>query len=118
MHIPKEYFHDKAALALSGLSLLIVLLTIITLLVRLSLGSGNSYIVGYRANLGIEAFQSGSPTAVVLFIVFSLVIFTAQTLLCWRVFLIQRRLAIGILASGAFLLLLALITSNALLALH
>lgn len=118
MQIPKKYFEDKLALGLSSASLLIVVLTIILLVVRLNLASGSSFIVSYRANLGIEAFKSGGILGILNFIFFSVVVFGFQTALCWRTYLIKRRLAIGVLVVGLFLLLLCLVVSNALLALH
>lgn len=118
MQIPKKYFEDKLALALSSLSALTAITTIILLLFRSSFANGGSYIVGYRANLGIEAFKSGGVADIVSFIIFSVVVLILQTLLCWRFYQIDRRLAIGILSAGLFLLILCLVVSNSLIALH
>lgn len=81
MQIPKQYFEDKLALGLSSASLLTVLLTIILLVVRLNLASGSSFIVSYRANLGIEAFKSGGLGGILSFIVFSIAVLGLQTVL-------------------------------------
>lgn len=115
MQIPKKYFEDRLALALNVVCALVMLAAIILLLIRL--GGGN-YIIGYRQNLGIEAFASGGVAGIVSFIIFEVVVFALTTVLALRTYLIERRLAIGVLAAGLFLLTLALVVSNALLALH
>lgn len=115
MQIPKKYFEDRLVLALNVVSLFIALVAIVLLIVRL--GGGN-YITGYRQNLGIEAFESGGLSGILCFIIFEVVVFVFETVLALRTYLIERRLAIGVLTAGLFLLLTALIVSNALLALH
>lgn len=118
MHIPKEYFQDRLALGLSVVSFLAVIATITIVLIRALGGSGGSFIVGYRSNLGIEAFKSGGLTDILSLLVFVIVVFVFQIVLCWRTYQVDRRLSIGVLSAGLFLILLDLIVANSLLALH
>lgn len=114
----RNYLHDRLALGLSSLNLAIVIITIVMLVIKLDLSSSQDFVTSYRANLGIEAFHSGGASAIVSLGVFSVVVFVGDILLSWKVFRLRRGLAIGILVAGVFLLLLSLIISNALLALH
>lgn len=118
MQIPKKFFQDKLALILSGVSALAAIISVILLLISAISGSSSSYITSYKANLGIEAFQSGGLGTILSFIIFPIVILVVQMLLCWRIYLIERRLAIGILSAGLFLILLNLVVGKALLVLH
>lgn len=118
MQIPQDYFQDKLALALSSVSLLAVICTIALSLTRILGGNTASFIVAYRANLGIEAFKSGGLAGILSLMIFAVVALVIQTVLCWRTYIIKRHLAITVLVAGLFLILLDLVVINALLALH
>jgi hypothetical protein len=119
MHIPKKYLHDKFVLLLVSISAFLAFLCIVSILLRAGIGQGiDGYIIQYRANLGLSAFQKGSIVPILSFIFFVLVTFAINVVLSIRAYQLRRTLAITILSLGVLILLLSIIVSNALLALY
>lgn len=120
MHIPKKYLHDKFALLLASTNVFLAFLCITLILLRGGIvGQGSEgYIVQYRANLGLSAFEKGSVVPILSFILFVIVVAAVNILLSLRTYSLRRALSLGILALGALVLLLAVIVSNALLTLY
>lgn len=119
MHIPKNYLHDKFVLLLISTNVFLTFLCIVLILLRGGLGQGvDSYIIEYRANLGLSAFQKGSIVAILSFIAFVLVVLVINVLISMRTYHLRRALSLAILGLGVLILLLAVIVSNALLALY
>jgi hypothetical protein len=97
----------------------LALLVIAVVLLRAGLGQGvDGYIVEYRANLGLSAFQKGSILSIISFTFFALLVLGMNVLLSMRIYHLRRALSIAVLASGILILLLAVIVSNSLLALY
>lgn len=115
---PKKYFQDHFILLLLSVNAFLAFGAIALILVRLSAGHGDSYIVQYRSSLGINAFQTGSVVDILGFIAFALLVLVIHVLLSLRVYQLNRHLAIVTLALGMLLLVLTIIISNALLVLH
>lgn len=119
MHIPKKYLHDKFVLLLVSINVFLAFLCVVLVLLRAGLGQGvDGYIVGYRANLGISAFQKGDVIPILSFIVFALVTLAINLVLSIRIYHLRRALSLTVLGLGTLVLLLAVIVSNALLALY
>lgn len=119
MQIPKKYIHDRLILLLVSISAFLTFLSIALVMLRAGIGQGiDGYIVQYRANLGLSAFQKGSLTPILSFVFFVLAILVINVLLSIRTYPIRRTLALTVLALGILILLLAIIVSNALLALY
>jgi len=114
-HIPKNYFQDRLILLLLTVNTFLVGLNSILILLRLDSSKAESYIIQYRANLGVNAFRSGGATTFISFILFSLLIMLITTVLSMRVYSLHRQFAVIILALAALLLIMALFVSNALL---
>ena len=117
MTIPKQYLRDRLVLLLVSVNIFLTFLLAMLVLLRLDT-SHSSYIVQYRSNVSINAFKSGTSTDLLSFIVFGLLVLTANTVISLRVYLIHRQLAVAALGLGTLLLLLAIIVSNALLVLR
>lgn len=115
MHIPKNYFHDRAVLLLLSINSFLTLLCTTLVLLRLDFGRPDGYIVQYRANLGLNAFRSGGTSAILAFIAFALLVMGLHTVLSMRMYHYRRHFSIVILGMGMLLLSLAVIVSNALL---
>jgi hypothetical protein len=111
------YFHDRLVLLLLSVNSFLAALTTLSTLFRLS-GGGDSFIVQYRAPLGIGAYQPGSISQILAFIGFVIVVLVVHAALSWRTYRIKRELSILILALGTLLLVMALIVSNELLSLR
>ena len=118
MATPKKFFQDHLMLLLLSINVFLVFVTVVSVLVRLSAGHGSSYIVQYRSSLGINAYQSGGVLDILSFVLFAFLVLAVHTVLSLRTYQIHRYLAIAILLVGILLLLLTIIISNALLALH
>ena len=118
MPIPRKYLHDKLVLSLVSINAFLALACIIVILLRFGAGGGNGYIVQYRANLGISAFKTGDISNILALGVFSPVFAAINILLSIRMYNIRRELIVTILSLGIFVLLLAIIVSNALLVLR
>jgi hypothetical protein len=119
MHIPKKYLHDKFILLLVSVNAFLAFLCIVLVLLRAGLGQGvEGYIVEYRANLGLSAFQKGGVASIFSFVLFAILTFGVNVLLSVRTYHLRRTLSLTILALGTLMLLLAIIVSNALLALY
>ncbi|MET1033076.1 MAG: hypothetical protein ABWX94_01100 [Candidatus Saccharimonadales bacterium] len=119
MHIPKNYLHDKFVLLLISANVFLTFLCIALILLRGGIGQDvDGYIVEYRANLGLSAFQKGSIIHILSFIVFVLVMLATNILISVRTYHLRRALSLTVLGLGVLVLLLAVIVSNALLALY
>jgi hypothetical protein len=115
MHIPKNYFHDRLVLLFLTVNTFLTGLVSVIILLRLDSGRAESYIVQYRANLGIDAFQSGGSSTFIYFIAFALLTWVLHLVLSMRVYSQHRQLSLLILALGSLLLVMSLFISNALL---
>jgi hypothetical protein len=119
MPIPRKYLHDKLILLLVSANIFLAFLCAALIFLRLNIGQGSEgYIIQYRSNLGISAFKTGSITAILGFVVFALMTVVAGVILSIRTYRVRRELSLAVLVSGIILLLLAVIVSNALMALH
>ncbi|PIZ63105.1 hypothetical protein COY17_01305 [Candidatus Saccharibacteria bacterium CG_4_10_14_0_2_um_filter_52_9] len=118
MAVPKKYFHDHLVLLLLSINAFLAIAGSIFILVRLGTSHGTGYIVQYRASLGINAFETGSVTALLSFVAFAALVLATHTVLSMRAYRIHRQLAITILSLGILLLILTIIISNALLVLR
>ncbi|HSW37319.1 MAG TPA: hypothetical protein VLG37_03050 [Candidatus Saccharimonadales bacterium] len=118
---PKKYFHDHFVLLLLSINAFLTFLATVFILLRLSTGHGNGYIVQCRDcsnNLAINRFTTGSVTGLLSFIGFAFLVLTIHTVLSMRAYHINRQLSTAILMLGVLLLVLTIIVSNALLVLH
>ena len=119
MHIPKKYIHDKIVLLLLSITAFLTFLCVALVLLRSGIGQGiDGYIVQYRANLGLSAFQKGSIVPILSFTFFALASTVINVLLSIRAYPLRRALSLTVLVLGILILLLAIIVSNALLALY
>jgi hypothetical protein len=119
MHIPKKYLHDKLVLLLASMNVFLAFLVTILILLRAGIGEGtDGYIVEYRANLGLSAFQKGNVLSIFSFIIFALAVMVINIVLSMRTYHLRRALSLTILGLGALILLLTAIVGNSLLALY
>ena len=118
MATPKKFLHDHLVLLLLTVNVFLALALVAFLLLRLSNSHSTGYIVQYRPSLGIGAFQSGKVIDLLSFIGFSLLVFAVHTVLAMRAYHVRRQVSLAILSLGILLQVLAIIVSNALLALR
>lgn len=115
----KKYIHDKLMLLLASSNIFLAFLCIVSLLLGLSDGDGaESFIVEYRPNLGIGAFQTGNALDMASFAVFGIITAALSILLSINTYKIRRALSVLILSSGIILLLMTVVIGNALIGLR
>ncbi len=118
MATTRTYFRDHFVLFLLTSNVFLALFTAIFVFLRLSTSHNSSYIIQYRSNLGVSAFQTGSISEMISFGIFALLILAISVAISVRAYSINRNLSIGVLSAGIILTILDIIVSNALLALH
>ena len=118
MATPKKFFHDHLVLLLLSINAFLALALAILVLLRLGSSHSTGYIVQYRPSLGIGAFQSGSVIELLSFIGFSVLALVTHGVLAMRAYHVRRQVSLTILSLGVLLQILAIIISNALLALR
>ena len=118
MATPKKYFQDHLILLLLSTNAFLALSSTVLILTRLSASHGSSYIVQYRSSLGINAFKTGGVSDLLSFILFAFLVLAVGVILSIRTYKVNRLLSLVILSMGILLLVLTMIISNALLALH
>lgn len=115
MEIPKNYFHDRLILFLLSINSFFVMLGIVMVLLGLGNGTEGTFIIQYRANLGVINQLSGSSLTFITFIVFLLVMLVVNTMLSMRIYTAWRQLSVVILSLSTLLILLTLVVINLLL---
>ena len=105
-------------LLLLALNIALLLTGVLLVLFKMDSGRGSGYIIEFRSSVGLGDFKTGSAIDMFSFVIFMFTTFVINILLSLRVFVAKRQLAVAILAMGILLQLLAVIVSNALLALR
>jgi hypothetical protein len=121
MAISQKYFHDHLVMLLLSVNAFLAIGGSLFILVSLSTGHSNGYIVQCRDCSNPEAvnrFTNGTVVSLLSFIAFAALVLISHTALSLRAYKIHRQLAIAILALGILLLALTVIVSNALLVLR
>lgn len=118
MTIPSRYFHNRSILLLLIINTILVITGCLLVLFRLDSNTNSSYIIEYRANLGIGDWNLGSALDIAGFIFFLLINFTLCVLISLRTFVVRHHIAVSVLAISSLLSLLTIIVSNALMALR
>lgn len=114
MHIPKNYFNDRLVLLLISVNTFLAVVTSLLILFRLRGGNTEGLVAQYHANLGLSAFEPGSTSTFVSFILFVFMVLGLHTVLSMRMYHRRREYSIAILWMGLFLLVFALVVTNAL----
>ncbi|HSX45133.1 MAG TPA: hypothetical protein VLF39_03460 [Candidatus Saccharimonadales bacterium] len=119
MTIPKNYFRDRLILLLVSINVFLTLLGCGLIALNLSgSASSASYIVQYRANLGLSAPKVGNASTFIEFMLFAVFTLVFNNILSIRVYHIKRHFSIVILSLTLLLLLLVVVVSNVLLFNH
>lgn len=118
MAISQKYFHDHLVMLLLSVNAFLAVGGSLFILVSLSTGHSNVYIIQCRDCSNPDAvnkFTNGSVVSLLGFVVFALLVLVAHVTLSLRAYRVHRQLAIAILALGVLLLALTIIVSNTLL---
>lgn len=113
---PKNYFHDHLVLALLSTNAFLAVAGGLMILLRLVNSHRLTYIIQYRSNLGFsDVFKNGGAGSLLILIGFAALVFIVHLILSMRVYRIHRQLSVAVLGMGLLLLVLTVVTGNALL---
>lgn len=118
MEIPKRYLHDRLMLLLLTVISILMVVGISFVLIRFDASRNPTTTIAYRPNITGSQYQSGKPIDIYSLALFMLVVALSSAILSSRIYYLRRNLAVFILASGVFLLILAIIVSNSLISLQ
>lgn len=119
MNPNKRYLHDKLILLLLTVATFLAVLGSLLIVLRLNNGGqGSDYIVQYRSNLGLSAFQSGGVETFFEFIIFMVAVLTISIIVSVKIYPLRKVYSVSVLAMCVLLLFLSIIVSNALLVLR
>jgi len=118
LKVPEKYFHDRLILLILSINTFVALLNTVLILLRLDSTRTDSYIVQYRANLGLSGFEVGSSATFFSFIIFLALMVVGTAILSMRIYPSHRRYGVTMLALGTLVIVLSLIVTNALLVLR
>lgn len=119
MATQKHFLQDRTALLLVSGGAFLTLAAIVLILLKLGSGQGTgSYIISYRASIGIDRYTTGTVKDILAFIVAALIVFAVGTILGYRTYPVRRGLSLAVLVLTLPLLLFLIVVSNALLVLR
>jgi hypothetical protein len=118
MDIPKRFLHDRLVLLFLSLISALMVIGVSLVFIRFDANRNPTTTIAYRPNITGSQYQSGKPIDIYTLAIFILVIAVLSVVLGTRTYYLRRSLAIFILGSGAFLLLMAIIVSNSLISLQ
>ena len=113
-----SFFRDHILLLLLSINGFLALGGVIFVLARLGSAHGSGYIVQYRSSLGVDAFEQGTVSGILIFLAFMILVFTVDAFLSLRAYKLSRNIALIVQSMTALLLVLSIIVSGALLLLH
>ena len=118
MELPKKFFHDRTVLLLVMLLSVLLVIGVSLVLLRFDVSKNPTTIVAYRPNISGASYQSGKPIDIYSLAVFMAITAVGAVILSARVYNLKRYLAVFILASSVFLMILATIVANSLISLQ
>lgn len=117
MATEKKYFHDKLVLLILSANVFLAIIGTIILLLKLGGSSPNYHIIQYRSDLGLSAFKNGTALSIYAFLVFIYLTLIINAILSYRTYHVRRDYSIVVLGLSLLLIVVAMIVSNALIAL-
>jgi hypothetical protein len=118
MDISKKYLHDRVVLGLITALAVLLVIGVSVVALRFDVAKNPTTIVAYRPNITGSSYQSGKPIDIYSMAAFMVITAVGALLLSARIYHIRKYLAVFILASSVFLLLIATIVANALISLQ
>ncbi|HVO86375.1 MAG TPA: hypothetical protein VMT23_01420 [Candidatus Binatia bacterium] len=118
MDIQKKFLHDRVVLGLVTLISMLTVIGISLVLIRFDASRNPTTTVAYRSNITGAQYQSGKPIDIYSLALFMLLSAVVAIALSNQVYVVRRYLAVFILAAQVFLIVMAIIVSNALISLQ
>src|ERR1035437_5472461 len=107
MEIPKKFFHDRLVLLLTTVVAVLLVVGVSAIMLRFDVSKNPTTIVAYRPNISGASYLSGKPVDIYSLAIFMLLISFGGVILGARTYAARRSIAIFMLSSTVFLLILA-----------
>lgn len=118
MDIPKKFLHDRTILALITALAALLVIGVSLVLLRFDVSKNPTTIVGYHPNISGSAYQSGKPVDIYVMALFMIITAVAAVLVAVKTYSVRRDISVFLLASAAFLLVISIRVTNALISLQ
>lgn len=118
MDFAKKFLHDRLVLVFITLLSVLLVIGVASVLLRFDVSKNPTTIVAYRPNISGASYVSGKPIDIYSLALFMILTSVGAVVLSARVYDLQRYLAVFILVSSTFLMVLALIVANSLISLQ
>ena len=107
MELPKKFLHDRLVLLLITAVAILLVIGVSVVLLRFDVSKNPTTIVAYRPNISGASYLSGKPIDIYSLAFFMLLISAGGVILGARTYAVKRSIAIFLLSSTVFLLILA-----------
>ena len=118
MEKSQKFLHDRLVLGLVTIMAVLLAIGVLSVLIRFDVSKNPTTIVAWRPNISGSSYQSGKPIDIYSLAIFMILTAVAAVGLGSRIYVLRRSLALFILASAGFLLLVCTIVANALISLQ
>lgn len=113
-----KFLHNRVVLGLLTLLSTLLVIGISLVFLRFDVSKNPTTVAAYRPSLSGGSYVSGKPLDIYLLAVYMLITTLASMIMAGHVYPTQRNIALFILSSGVFLLILATIVANSLISLQ
>lgn len=117
-NLPRKFLHDRLVLGLTTLMSILTVIGVSLVLIRFDATRNPTTTVAYRPNITGSQYQSGKPIDIYTMALFMLLTAALSIIIAHRIYGVRRYLSLFILTAQLFLLLMAIIVSNALISLQ
>ena len=114
----KRFLHDRLVLSLVTLITALSAIGVFSVLIRFDVSKNPTTTAAYRQNLVGIYYQSGKPLDIYLLAIFMAFVAVASVLIAYRTYNLRRQIAIFLLSSASFLLILSVVVANALISIQ
>ncbi len=118
MHLNSKFLHDRLVLGLMTLLSALLVIGISLVFLRFDASKNPTTVAAYRPSLSGSSYVSGKPLDIYLLAVYMIFTTLASMAMAAHVYPTQRSIAVFILSSGAFLLVMATVVANSLISLQ
>ena len=118
MEISKKFLHDRLVLIFITMIAVLVVIGVSVVLLRFDVSKNPTTVVAYRPNITGSSYQSGKPIDIYVLALYMLLTSVGAVFLSAKLYIIRQSMAIFVLASTVFLLLLSIRVSWSLISLQ
>ncbi len=118
MEVSRKFLHDRVVLILITILAAFTAIGVSSVFIRFDVSKNPTTTAAYRQNLVGVYYQSGKPIDIYALAIFMVFTAAAAIVLAYRTHTLRRQIAIFLLASANFLLVLSIVVANALISIQ